>query len=81
MVQTVSKTPTEQRCIVLRPIFVGGQRLEVGAPLTLPLHTFAELRAAGKVAAAQASAQADAPPVEPPPAEDTTAPRARRAKE
>lgn len=79
MVQTVNKAPTEQRCVVLRPIFVGGLRQEVGATLTLPVHIFADLRAAGKVAAAPP--EPAAPPPAEPPAEDTQAPRARRAKE
>lgn len=37
------------RCVVLRPFFVGGQSVEVGAVVTLPRYDAVSLAAIGKV--------------------------------
>jgi hypothetical protein len=39
----------EVTCYVLRPIFIGRKRQEVGAELSLPLGKFRELESVGKV--------------------------------
>lgn len=73
MVQTVASRASgaPQPYVVLRPIFLAGERLEVGARVMLPPTVGTELASAAKVAPA---------PADEPPAAEADAKPARKAK-
>ena len=79
MVQTVAKSTGPQPYTVLRPIFIDGERQEIGAVVSLSRTVGAELVAANKVApgkpaeAADDDAKADAQDAKPRPAKKTPA--------
>ena len=65
MVQTVAQPAGSLQYVVLRPIFIAGERKEVGDAVTLARQVGAELVAAHKVAPAPAPAAAPAAEAEP----------------
>lgn len=78
MVQTVAKSTGPQPYTVLRPIFIDGERQEIGAVVSLSRTVGAELVAANKVAPGKPAeaaddAKADAQDAKPRPAKKTPA--------
>ena len=55
MVQTVAKSTAPEPYTVLRPICIGGERVEVGTVVMLAAVVGSELRAANKVARCSAA--------------------------
>lgn len=60
MVQTVKVSSDTVKAVVLRAIFIGGERVERGEVVTLSNQQYTELASAGKVARDTAAVEASA---------------------